>query len=140
MPTALAAPSRASVPGLTTLSSRSWIPRQIDPPEWTSGVFEGRPLVEALRRRDMTTVFRYLRTRGWSHAAIAAATGLSENRVRAVLRGSKVMSYDVLARIDEGLRIERGLLGMAYAGHNDGHRQPAHSSPLPGPPGPTATP
>lgn len=114
MPTMLAATSTAATPGLPSIPGRSWIPRQIDPLMWTSAVFEGRPLADALRRRDMTTVFRYLRTRGWSHAAIAAATGLSENRVRTVLHGSKIISYDVLERIAEGLRIERGLLGLAY--------------------------
>jgi hypothetical protein len=114
MPTALAAPPGAAMPGPSTPSSRSWTTRQIDPSIWMSTLFDGRPLVEALRRRDMTTVFRYLRTRGWSHAAIAAATGLSENRVRAVSRGSRIVTYEVLERIAEGLHIERGLMGLAY--------------------------
>jgi hypothetical protein len=48
--------------------------------------YTGQLLVEALRRRDIAVVFRVLKTRGWSSAAIAAATRLSENRVRAVLQ------------------------------------------------------
>ncbi|WTF86155.1 helix-turn-helix domain-containing protein [Micromonospora globbae] len=87
----------------------------VDPGWWTSGRFEGRPLTDLLRQRDIGAVFRFLKSRGWSQAAIAAATGTTENQVRAVIRGrQRVTSYDVLERIAEGLRIRRGLMGLAY--------------------------
>ncbi|MEJ3745556.1 helix-turn-helix domain-containing protein [Actinomycetes bacterium KLBMP 9797] len=87
-------------------AERSW---------WTEGVFEGRPVRHLLAKHDIGAVFRFLKTRGWSRAAIAAATGLSETRVRAVAQGKQqIASYDVLARIAAGLNIERGLLGLAY--------------------------
>ncbi|MFI7203854.1 helix-turn-helix domain-containing protein [Micromonospora aurantiaca (nom. illeg.)] len=87
----------------------------VDPCWWTSGRFEGRPLADLLRQRDIGAVFRFLKSRGWSQAAIAAATGTTENQVRAVIRGrQRVTSYDVLERIAEGLRIRRGLMGLAY--------------------------
>jgi transcriptional regulator with XRE-family HTH domain len=89
--------------------------KQADVSWWTDGLFEGRPVPELLAARDIGAIFRFLKTRGWSRAAIAAATGLTETRVRAVARGNQqITSYNVLERIATGLRIERGLLGLAY--------------------------
>jgi transcriptional regulator with XRE-family HTH domain len=86
------------------------------------GSFEDRPLRELLAVRDLGAVFRFLKTRGWSRAAIAAATGLTETRVRAVSQGKQqITSYEVLERIAIGLNIERGLLGLAYT---DSDHQP----------------
>ena len=88
---------------------------QIDPTWWTSSTYEGRPMREILRRRDIPAVFRFLASRGWSRAAIAAATGLSESRVRGIRQGrQQITSYDVLERIADGLGIQRGLIGLAY--------------------------
>lgn len=100
-----------TTPGVTLHRDR---PR-CDPQWWVNGAHDGVRLYDALRERDVTVVFRFLATRGWSRAAIAAATGLSENRVRAIVQGRQVVqSYDVLERIAEGLRIDRGLMGLAY--------------------------
>jgi len=64
-------------------------------------------------------VFRFLRSRGFSRAAIAAATGLSETRVRSVAQGrQQITSYEVLERIAAGLGIPRGSLGLAYHPHD----------------------
>jgi transcriptional regulator with XRE-family HTH domain len=82
---------------------------------WATATFRGRPLIEALAERDITTLFAFLSARGWSRASLAAATGLSETRVRSVLQGrQQVTSYLVLERIAEGLGIDRGLMGLAY--------------------------
>ncbi|MGH3736187.1 MAG: hypothetical protein ACRDT6_11290 [Micromonosporaceae bacterium] len=71
---------------------------------------------EILRERDITGLFRFLKTRGWSRAVIASAAGLSETRVRAICLGTQqVSSYEVLERIAAGFDIDRGLLGLAYA-------------------------
>jgi formylglycine-generating enzyme required for sulfatase activity len=60
-------------------------------------------------------VFGFLGSRGWSRAAIAAATGLSESRVRGIRQGrQQITSHEVLERIADGLRIHRGLVGLAY--------------------------
>lgn len=94
---------------------RPWAPRRIDAIWWTTAHFAGKPVAAALRRRDVTTIFRFLKARGWSTSAMAAATGLSENRVRAVTQGKQtIMSYDVLERVAQGLAIDRGLMGLAY--------------------------
>ncbi|MEJ3742832.1 helix-turn-helix domain-containing protein [Actinomycetes bacterium KLBMP 9797] len=95
--------------------------RQIDRSWWTSGSFEGRPVYQLLAARDIGAVFRFLKTRGWSRAAIAAVTGLTETRVRAVAQGKQqITSYGVLERIAVGLNIERGLLGLAYTAAPEG--------------------
>jgi hypothetical protein len=71
-------------------------------------------LINALAARDVGTVFRFLASRGWSRSRIAAATGLTETRVRAVAKGEQLItSYDVLTRIADGLAIDRGLMGLA---------------------------
>lgn len=82
---------------------------------WSEAVYDGHPLRSALSRRDITTIFRFLARQGWSQAAIAAAVGMSEFRVRRILHGAqRVTSYEVLERIAEGLMIDRGLMGLAY--------------------------
>jgi hypothetical protein len=97
------------------VDDQRWATPAVDPQWWTSASFEGGPIREALARRDMAVVFRFLRTRGFSVTAITVATGLSANRVRAVMRGRQnVTSYDVLQRIAEGLSIDLGLMGLAY--------------------------
>lgn len=88
---------------------------QADPQWWWSGVWNGRPLHEVLHKHDVADLFSFLESRGWTYADIATATGLSNNRVRAVLRGQRrVTSYQELERISAGLSIDRGLLGLAF--------------------------
>ncbi|MFL6076967.1 MAG: helix-turn-helix domain-containing protein [Mycobacteriales bacterium] len=98
----------------------------LDAALWRTATFEGRPVRQALRDHDIGTVFRFLRTRGWSRAVLAAATGLAETRVRAICQGKQqVSSYEVLERIAAGLQIERGLLGLAYLDSPAIHPEPA---------------
>jgi hypothetical protein len=88
---------------------------QADPNWWIDGHFGGRSLADLLRQRDIGALFRFLKSRGWSQAMIAAVTGTTENQVRAVIQGrQRVTSYDVLERIAERLGIPRGLMGLAY--------------------------
>ena len=90
--------------------------RQVDPTWWRLGTHDGRPILDVLRERDITSLFRFLKTHGWSRSAIAAATGLAETRVREICQGKQqVTSYEVLERIARGLRIDRGSLGLAYS-------------------------
>ncbi|GLI02998.1 helix-turn-helix domain-containing protein [Phytohabitans aurantiacus] len=95
-----------------------------EPSWWTDGSFEDRPVKQVLAIRDLGAVFRFLKTRGWSRAAIASATGLTETRVRAVAQGKQqITSYEVIERIAGGLNIDRGLLGLAYADPGPGASQ-----------------
>jgi hypothetical protein len=73
---------------------RTWT--DIDPAWWTTCSYEGQPMREILRRRDISAVFGFLASRGWSRAAIAAATGLSESRVRGVRQGRQQITSSCL--------------------------------------------
>jgi formylglycine-generating enzyme required for sulfatase activity len=87
----------------------------LDPNWWLVGTHDGRSIRDILRIHDMGALFGFLGARGWSRAAIASATGLTESRVRSVRQGKQqITSYDVLVRIADGLGIARGLMGLAY--------------------------
>src|SRR4051812_19878796 len=96
------------------MSERGGATMNIDPQWWDTAVFEGQPLVEHLAARDVSALLRFLRTRGFSRARLAAMTGLSETRVRQISQGrQRVTSYEVLERIADGLSIPRPRLGLA---------------------------
>ncbi|QNE18277.1 helix-turn-helix transcriptional regulator [Kribbella qitaiheensis] len=101
-------------------------PRQPDPQWWTSSTHCGRPLREYLAARDIQALFQFLRSRGFSRSAIAAASGLTESRVRNIAQGrTLVTSYDVLVRIADGFGIDRGLLGVGSTASGGPHREVA---------------
>jgi transcriptional regulator with XRE-family HTH domain len=81
----------------------------IDPAVW-----ERAETRRALAARDLAVVFRLLRAAGTSQRAIAALTGLAPSEVYEVGHGRRVMAYDVLCRIADGLGVPRGYLGLAY--------------------------
>jgi transcriptional regulator with XRE-family HTH domain len=68
----------------------------------------------ALAVRDVAAVFRLLQKHGVSQRQIAALTGQSQSEISEILGGRRVVSYDLLVRISEGLNVARGLLGLAY--------------------------
>ena len=86
---------------------------QVDPEWWSSGLWNGRPISEFLRRRDITTVFRFLHARGVSYGRIAALVGLSPHRATEIAKGVRqVTAYDVLERVAAGLHIPRPAMGL----------------------------
>jgi transcriptional regulator with XRE-family HTH domain len=68
----------------------------------------------ALVERDVATVFRILNAHGMSQRQIAAMTGQSQSEISEILGGRRVVAYDVLSRIADGLGIPRGHMGLAY--------------------------
>ncbi|MEW2474680.1 hypothetical protein AB0875_12905 [Micromonospora gifhornensis] len=86
---------------------------QVDPEWWTSGLWNGRPISEFLRRRDITAVFRFLHARGVSYGRIAGLVGVSANRAAEIAKGARqVTAYEVLERIADGLNIPRPAMGL----------------------------
>jgi transcriptional regulator with XRE-family HTH domain/tetratricopeptide (TPR) repeat protein len=82
---------------------------QVDPALWQ------RPDMRvALAARDIAAVFRLLQRVGVSQRRIAALTGQSQSEISEILGGRHVVSYEVLARIADGLDVPRGHLGLAY--------------------------
>lgn len=93
---------------------------EIDQSWWDVGVLDGQPIREALVRRDISVVFRFLRRHGFSRARLAALTGLSEARVRLISQGrQRVTSYEVLDRVATGLKIPRHTLGLGPSPNAD---------------------
>jgi transcriptional regulator with XRE-family HTH domain len=83
--------------------------QQPDPETW-----EDPPMRQALAERDVTRIYRLLQKLGYSQQQIAALTGQSQPEVSAIIHGRKVMAYDVLSRICDGLGPPRGYMGLAY--------------------------
>src|SRR5262245_64648866 len=83
--------------------------RPIDPRIW-----QLHEMRMALAMRDIATVFRLLQRVGVSQRRIAALTGQSQSEISEILGGRHVVSYDLLARIADGLGVPRGQLGLAY--------------------------
>lgn len=84
------------------------------PPVINPGVWEQREMRVALAHRDLATVYQRLQRVGVSQRRIATLTGQSSSEVYEILKGRKVMAYDVLVRIADGLGVPRGYLGLAY--------------------------
>jgi transcriptional regulator with XRE-family HTH domain len=70
-------------------------------------------VAEAVATRNITAVYRSLKRIGYSQQRIAALVGQSQPEVSAIMQGRRVMAYDVLLRIVEGLGIPRGRAGLA---------------------------
>jgi transcriptional regulator with XRE-family HTH domain len=70
--------------------------------------------LRALAVRDVATIYRLLNEAGVPQRDIAALTGQSQSEVSEILKGRKVMGYDVMVKIAEGLDIPRGFMGLAY--------------------------
>jgi transcriptional regulator with XRE-family HTH domain len=68
----------------------------------------------ALADRDLAGVFRILSAHGLAQRQIAAMTEQSQSEISEVLSGRRIIAYDVLARISDGLGVPRGYMGLAY--------------------------
>jgi transcriptional regulator with XRE-family HTH domain len=75
-------------------------------------VWDVPAVAEAVAARDITRVYRSLQKIGYSQQRIAALVGQSQPEVSAIMHGRRVMAYDVLVRIVEGLGIPRGRAGL----------------------------
>jgi hypothetical protein len=73
-----------------------------------------RDMREALADRNIAKVFRILNAHGMPQREIAALTGQSQSEISEILAGRRVMAYDVLARVADGLGVPRGHMGLAY--------------------------
>ncbi|MGL4743875.1 MAG: hypothetical protein ACRCXL_05740 [Dermatophilaceae bacterium] len=76
-----------------------------------------------LARHDIGAVFGFLKERGFTWSAMAAATGLGAGRVSEIAaRRRLVTDYVVLERIAEGLDIPRHFMGLGLDERAHGHR------------------
>jgi transcriptional regulator with XRE-family HTH domain len=82
----------------------------IDPEVWRD--LEMR---RALAVRDISTVYGLLAEHGVSQTDIARLARQSQSEVSEIISGRRVMAYDVLVRIAEGLGVPRGYMGLAQS-------------------------
>lgn len=82
-----------------------------------------RPEVRAvLADHDIGALFQVLREYGWTQREIAKATGMPQSSVCEIVKGRRVIGFQVLVRIADGLGIPRELMRLgpdedsAYAG------------------------
>ena len=68
----------------------------------------------AAANRDIAAMYRLLQRYGFSQRSIAAMTGQSQSEISEILSGRRVVSYDLLLQIADGLGVRRGLMGLAY--------------------------
>lgn len=79
-----------------------------------------RPDVRAfLAARDIGALYRVLSENGWSQRRIAKATRTQQPEISEIVKGRKVIGYDVLVRIAEGLGIPRELMGLSFGAYAD---------------------
>ena len=67
-----------------------------------------------LADRDIAALYLILKDEGVTQRQIAELTGQSQSEVSEILAGRKVLSYDLLVRIAEGLAVPRELMGLSY--------------------------
>src|SRR3712207_4843542 len=73
-------------------------------------LYEREDMRRILAEHDIGALFRVLRDdAGLTQRTIAELTGMQQSEVCEILTGRKVMAYDVLVRIVEGLGIPREL-------------------------------
>ncbi|MGH3546150.1 MAG: helix-turn-helix domain-containing protein [Mycobacteriales bacterium] len=86
-------------------------PARPDPAEW-----DEPEMLHALAYHDISAVYRLLNAAGLSQRQISQLTGQSQSEVSEIIKGGRrVLAYDLLERIADGLGIPRGHMGLAYA-------------------------
>ena len=73
-----------------------------------------------LAERDVTALYLALKDAGLTQRRIAELTGQSQSEVSEILKGRRVLSYDVLVRIADRLGIPRVRMGLSY-GESDAY-------------------
>jgi plasmid maintenance system antidote protein VapI len=68
----------------------------------------------ALAVHDIAKVYRLLQRFGVSQRRIAARVDQAQSEVSEIIGGRKVVAYDVLIRIADGLGVPRGWMGLQY--------------------------
>jgi transcriptional regulator with XRE-family HTH domain len=68
---------------------------------------------EACARHDIRAIFRFLLDGGMTQRELAVLVKMNQSEVSAIVAGRRVVAYDVLIRIADGLGIPRGMMGLA---------------------------
>jgi plasmid maintenance system antidote protein VapI len=71
-------------------------------------IWDRQDMRYALAVHDIAKVYRVLQQFGVSQRRIAARVGQAQSEVSEIIGGCKVVAYDVLIRIADGLGVKRG--------------------------------
>ena len=78
-----------------------------------------------LAARDITVLYQVLKDDvRLTQRRIAELTGQSQSEISEILQGRRVLAYDLLVRIAEGLHIPRELMGLSWWGPDGTHAGP----------------
>jgi transcriptional regulator with XRE-family HTH domain len=75
----------------------------------------------ALATHDIAAVYRLLQRFGVSQRVMAARTLQSQSEISEILAGRRVVAYELLVRIADGLGVPRGWMGLEFCDAAD-HR------------------
>ena len=77
-------------------------------------LYDGSEVRRIVAERDIAGLYRALHDAGVPQRRIAELTGQSPSEVSEILKGRRVLSYDLLVRIADRLGIPRELMGLSY--------------------------
>jgi len=103
-----AAEAEADAPATGPTSDARLTP-QIDP-----RLYDREDVRRTLTERDIGALYGALNDAGVPQRQIAELTGQSQSEVSEIVKGRRVLAYNVLVRIANGLGISRGLMGLSY--------------------------
>ena len=93
-------------------------PKKPEPP-LDPALYQREDVRRILGERDIAALYRVLKDdAGVTQRTIAELTGMAQSEVSEILAGRRVLAYDVLVRIAEGLGIPRELMGLSYGDSN----------------------
>jgi transcriptional regulator with XRE-family HTH domain len=91
-----------------------------EPPPIDPRLYDRPEIRRILAERDIAGLYRALNDAGVPQRRIAELTGQSPSEVSEILKGRRVLSYDLLVRIADRLGIPRRRMGLSY-GESDAY-------------------
>ena len=95
-----------------------------EPPSIDPRLYDRPEVRPILAERDIGGLYRALNDAGVPQRRIAELTGQSQSEVSEILKGRRVLSYDLLVRITDGLGIPRERMGLSWWGPDGTHAGP----------------
>jgi len=94
----------------------------VDTPPIDPALYGREDVRRILAARDIAALYRLLKDAAVTQREIARRTGQSQSEISEILAGRRVLAYDLLERIAQGLGIPRELMGLSY-GESNAYRE-----------------
>ena len=95
-----------------------------EPPSIDPRLYDRPEVRPILAEHDIAGLYRALNDAGVPQRRIAELTGQSQSEVSEILKGRRVLSYDLLVRIADRLAIPRERMGLSWWGPDGTHAGP----------------